>query len=83
MHEEDTFTVSLEKLDTVLINTIAPKCFACKDSFTVEDKVCVRVAVARQPPLRFHDGYCMQHFTYGCYLFLENREKMKMQPVLQ
>lgn len=65
--------VGLEKLNKV---TLTLKCYACREPFLETDKVCVRVAVATQSPLRFHDGYCMQHFTYGMYAFLEHRDKM-------
>jgi len=73
------YTVALEKLDAIFINTLAPKCYSCREPLLLSDKVCVKVSVPDQTPLRFHDGYCMEHFTLGVFAFVKRRNNMEIQ----
>lgn len=66
--------VYFEKLNSILINTISPKCFSCGRLF-VADEVCVSLK-GNGGIIRL-EKKCFDSLMVGLYLFNEHTEKMK------
>lgn len=73
MQSIEGFTVYFEKLDSILINAIHPKCFLCGAFMVVSDEKCVAFRGAQTMRL---DMKCYDQFCVGISLFNQNMKEM-------
>lgn len=85
VEKDDTFDLDLERLDSILIQSIFPKCFLCDQYFLINE-ICVRLKVPDQLTLRFHRNNtdqggesCWGYFVEGIALFVEHEAKLKIK----
>lgn len=58
-YSDKSLQFSVEKLSTVLLNTLALRCFACKELFSEDDDLLVKVE--SESNIRFHIN-CYERF---------------------
>lgn len=71
--QEGHFSIYFEKLDSLLVNTLSPKCFLCGELLDTSDLKCV--VVRSLEVLRF-DTECWDQFIVGLFMFNQNMESM-------
>ena len=78
MFDNEKLSVTYETLDVIMVNSIYPECYFCRNYFLIGD-ITVTIKVPYQLTLRFHKGICWDYFQMAVILFEENKEDFNPQ----
>ena len=73
--KEGKFSVYFDKLDSIFVSSIRPRCFICNDYFN-SNEVAVTIRGPQQTIRVSKD--CFKELVNGVYLFEENSNSMKV-----
>lgn len=78
MFDEERFTITYERLDVIVVNSIFPECYLCRAYFLIGE-VAVAIKVPGNLTLRFHSGICWDYFLTALNLFEEKKGEFTPQ----